>query len=753
MIFFVGNDGTIIKSVPSPVYQGSVNANNIYMIAPFASGLSATVAFKLPNGVWTERYPMTQINEITGVINKTTGETYSGWQFSIPNEITRYYGVVTAQFFFYATGSNVVTATSSTTFNVDQGVPNILPDSPPQDVYDLILHNISLLQQQLNNGTYTARSISPWNSTYVYNGNEITFYPDKGQYGTFVKSNTDNNNQPPYLANGQLNARFWTEIADFDELNNLIGLNDRLEEVIEETQQAAATAVEAAQNAENDAAKALIAANAAQAAAKSVEDTIDYIDGIKGGSIAVPKAIGDDTGASISNQFASVKSDIEGLRKDIINESHFRGMYQSVEALRTAHPTATPNDYAYIVGGNIYIWTDGAWTDSGVPAPATAIPLSDDSPLMDGTASPGTSSQASRSDHRHPQDTTKANAVDLSNEIRARQNADTLLATGISKNFYNLGKYDTFVSNGNGTVTINRKTFYNADGTQTEAPAKAQYSETVIENQPIHTLDGNGENWLRQEWLKGVNLLDDTAIRGQTLPNFSQSYLLPFKITAGTYTSFVSVNNGNASAVNVLGLYLRRADGTNIKNISNQAQPNAYATFTVSEEEAAETVEVLLFYNHSALEGATLDGIMISEGAGKYPYQPYLGGLVRQADLSNIDLSNIDAIPLCYLRIYSSIIPPSSNNDILLAFSNFSKTPYVNDIAIVMQHEVSGSAVIDSYLTFYKIKSIEGNNVKLGLEIAMSVKGAKGDKGDKGDTGNPGATFELNGTVLTITYN
>ena len=61
MIFFVANDGTVINSVPSPVYQGSANANNIYLIAPFAENLQATVAFKLPNGVWTNRYSMTPL--------------------------------------------------------------------------------------------------------------------------------------------------------------------------------------------------------------------------------------------------------------------------------------------------------------------------------------------------------------------------------------------------------------------------------------------------------------------------------------------------------------------------------------------------------------------------------------------------------------------------------------------------------------------------------------------------------------------
>ena len=155
MIFFVGNDGTVISSVPSPVYQGSPGANDIYLVAPFAVNLQATVAFKLPNGVLTEQYPMKLVNELAGIVNKQTGQAYNGWQFSMPNSITEYFGTVTAQFFFYSAQGKVI-ATSSTSFTVGRGVPPILPDAPTQDVYDLILANISALQQEIKDISYKA---------------------------------------------------------------------------------------------------------------------------------------------------------------------------------------------------------------------------------------------------------------------------------------------------------------------------------------------------------------------------------------------------------------------------------------------------------------------------------------------------------------------------------------------------------------------------------------------------------------------
>ncbi len=160
MIFFIGNDGTVINSVPSPVYQGSAGVNDIYVVAPFASNLQATVAFKLPNGVYTERYPMKLVNEITELVNKKTGQMCSGWQFSMPNNITEYFGTVTAQFFFYSAQQGKQIACSATTFTVGRGVPPILPDRPTDDVYELILANIAALQQDIKN--VTSKAVVIW---------------------------------------------------------------------------------------------------------------------------------------------------------------------------------------------------------------------------------------------------------------------------------------------------------------------------------------------------------------------------------------------------------------------------------------------------------------------------------------------------------------------------------------------------------------------------------------------------------------
>jgi hypothetical protein len=231
MIFFIANDGTVIKTLPSPVYQGSSNSNTIYLVAPFASNMTVTVRFQLPNGIWTTpalmRNGMPTKDAMTAqgalasadgaIIDKETGRTYAVWSYALPSDITSYYGTVTAQFFFYAAQAGVVMASSATSFTVGRGVPAILPDQPDEDIYEAILSSISALQEQLDNGSFAARSIYAWNDTYVYGANEITFVPNVGQYGAFVKSLIENNTQPPFDALGELNPS-WALVVDFNDI-------------------------------------------------------------------------------------------------------------------------------------------------------------------------------------------------------------------------------------------------------------------------------------------------------------------------------------------------------------------------------------------------------------------------------------------------------------------------------------------------------------------------------------------------------
>lgn len=221
MIFFVGSNGTINKTVESTVYQGSDGANMIYLIAPFAENLSVTATFKLPNGLIAGPYAMSLFQELPEVINSDTGKPYYGCQLALDSAVTRYYGTVTAQFCYY-TSNGKIRATSLAVFTVGQGVPQKLPENNPEpDIYQSILSNISELQEQLDNGAYVSRAIYEWNSTYTYGANEITFYNDDGnaKLGWLVRSKVaDNKNNAPFIKGNDglytLNSQYWEELLD-----------------------------------------------------------------------------------------------------------------------------------------------------------------------------------------------------------------------------------------------------------------------------------------------------------------------------------------------------------------------------------------------------------------------------------------------------------------------------------------------------------------------------------------------------------
>ncbi len=261
MIFFVGNDGTVVKGVPSPVYQGGANANTVYLIAPFAENLTASVAFQLPNGVAVAPAPMTGQGSIGGITD-AQGNVYSGWSYDLPNSITALYGTVIAQFFFYTAQGKVV-ASSAANFTVGRGVPAVLPDEPSDDVYAQLLSAIGSLQSDLANGYYASRAVYAWNSTYTYGMNEITFYPGIGQYGAFVKSVAANNtNNVPYV-DGAVNSAYWAEVVNFNTVTaDFFG-------EIKAAQEAAETAQAAAETAETNAQTAERGAQAAQSAAET----------------------------------------------------------------------------------------------------------------------------------------------------------------------------------------------------------------------------------------------------------------------------------------------------------------------------------------------------------------------------------------------------------------------------------------------------------------------------------------------------
>ena len=274
MILFINNAGTITNSLPEEVYQGSANANSIYVVAPFAHNLTATVAYRLPNGIVTSPQNLRYTGEIEGFTDDK-GNTFYGWECSLPNDVTSYYGPVMAQITFYATGRTLCTA--AFTFTVARGVVADLPDTPTDDVYDQILETISQIQSDLGNGYYTARAVFAWNASYKYGANELVYYP-YGEYGVYVRSTQANNTTQPLDENGAVNAG-WEIVVDFNAVMNALedaqqAAKDAADSATaaQASEEAAEAAEEGAKTAETNAAESASAAeNSATAAATSAE--------------------------------------------------------------------------------------------------------------------------------------------------------------------------------------------------------------------------------------------------------------------------------------------------------------------------------------------------------------------------------------------------------------------------------------------------------------------------------------------------
>lgn len=789
MIFFATGDGTIIKTLPSPVYQGSENASKIYLIAPFSPNLKVTVRFHLPNGVWTTPTLMDNGlidgNQMTAqgplaspdgaIVDKETGKKYAVWTKPISGEVTQYYGTVTAQFFFYAAQGGIVTSTSAANFTVGRGVPTVLPDAPTEDVYEAILSNLSALQEQLDNGAYTARSIYAWNSYYTYGANEIVFYPDKEEYGVFLKSLVTNNTTEPYM-DGVLNSNKWEEVVDFNVLNELYSLKNDLNDAIETANEAIQRAENAEQSATSSAQSAANSAAESEERAQRVEAAAEYLDNVQNGKTAVPKAVADDAGNNIAEQFENIESYIPSSTSadnKLANEAFVNSSINNMAAFYITRNTQgeafatkadllnastfysggqarvpTQNDYAIVLAdesqpvgvdgsypttrysyqGGTY--PNGQW-DFQYVVNNTSLTQAQVNAINSGITAEKIALMDSETAAKYTKPSSGIPESDLSENVQAKLNASS---GGYIKNLYNLSAFDTYISDGDGTATITRKTGYvsscaglgwyfgnsvtvngvlcdvfyvdingvakptmsnlklsdytnitpqqgnaaytirtTSDGNfQISLPnditqksvenlkkyllendfsiqyeLATSYTETAIDNQPIHTLNQDGEQWLNNEWEKGLNLLNlikNTYTKsGLTIEHLSPSQVkingtntigncdiyLMGSASGGSYTSLdptkyycCTANNGGFSAFSVI------ISGGNVIGYGGsdgKYDPSQYSN--VTEVRYFVRVPVGAYSNR-------IINIMLNEGSHPYPYEPYNGGIVRENELN-----------------------------------------------------------------------------------------------------------------------
>nr|DAL76786.1 MAG TPA: hypothetical protein [Caudoviricetes sp.] len=152
MIFFLKADGTLIKSAPDTVYQGSAEAGKIYIVAPLNAGMLVDVYYELPNG---ERWGAYLLENNGKVIDDADlPEGWALWSTSLSSAITQYAGTLKAQFGFYQSGTadKVPLITSqAVAITIAKGVVRDLPEAPTTDVYEQILNALSSIKQDIAN--------------------------------------------------------------------------------------------------------------------------------------------------------------------------------------------------------------------------------------------------------------------------------------------------------------------------------------------------------------------------------------------------------------------------------------------------------------------------------------------------------------------------------------------------------------------------------------------------------------------------
>ncbi|KAA6385344.1 MAG: hypothetical protein EZS28_019129 [Streblomastix strix] len=96
-----------------------------------------------------------------------------------------------------------------------------------------------------------------------------------------------------------------------------------------------------------------------------------------------------------------IKNDIDTINQELSRQTHFRGYYLLNTDIQNL-PNSANGDFSFSAeSGTVWMY-DQNWYNSGDIVPDQVTPASDATPLSDGTATAGISTEYSRGDHVHP---------------------------------------------------------------------------------------------------------------------------------------------------------------------------------------------------------------------------------------------------------------------------------------------------------------------------------------------------------------
>lgn len=192
MIFFFKSDGTLIKSAPKTVYQGSAEAGKVYVVAPLNANMLVDVYYELPNGERWGAYLLE--NNGTVINNEELPDGWALWSTTLESAITQYAGTLKAQFGFYQSGTadKVPLITSQgVTITIAKGVVrDVFPDSPSPQVYEYITNAVSTILQNFKNLPNEYLENTQEDKIALKNNKAIE-YSENATAGTIAKRDSD----------------------------------------------------------------------------------------------------------------------------------------------------------------------------------------------------------------------------------------------------------------------------------------------------------------------------------------------------------------------------------------------------------------------------------------------------------------------------------------------------------------------------------------------------------------------------------
>lgn len=192
MIFFFKSDGTLIKSAPETVYQGSAEAGKVYVVAPLNANMLVDVYYELPNGERWGAYLLE--NNGTVINNEELSDGWALWSTTLESAITQYAGTLKAQFGFYQSSGNTdkvpLITSQGVTITIVPGVVRDLPDKPTDNAYAEIKAAISSIKQDIANLPNEYLSNTNEDKIALKNNGAIE-YSENATAGTIVKRDSD----------------------------------------------------------------------------------------------------------------------------------------------------------------------------------------------------------------------------------------------------------------------------------------------------------------------------------------------------------------------------------------------------------------------------------------------------------------------------------------------------------------------------------------------------------------------------------